>query len=140
MSSILDAIGSEVSRMMSQTGGQISRLADKVDADREVIAQVEQDARESGIGLNLSREELLESLAEINQELAQSLTVVSSVTDILCSEKIGSLTPAQKDVLEVASSGVAKINKLVSYLGNISGVPEQLTPDRALLDEAYGNS
>jgi hypothetical protein len=139
MSSILDSIGQEVARIASEAKGHITTLAGKVDADRKTIAQVERDARASGIGLNLSRDELLASLAEINQELAQSLTVVSSVTDILAGEKMGAVTDAQRDVLSVAAQGVERIQKLVSYLNNLSGFPEQLSPDRALLDEAYGN-
>ena len=139
MSSILDSIGQEVARIASEAKGHITTLAGKVDADRETIARVERDARASGIGLNLSRDELLESLAEINQELAQSLTVVSSVTDILVGEKMGAVTDAQRDILNVAAQGVEKIQKLVSYLNNLSGFPEQLSPDRNLLDEAYGN-
>ncbi len=138
MSNVLDSIGKEIARITSGTKESITTLAGKVDADRETIAKVEQDARESGIGLNLSREELLESLAEINQELGQSLTVVSSVTDILASGKMGHITDAQQAVLSMAIGGIDKIEKLVDYLSRLSGMPEKLSPDKALIDEAYG--
>jgi len=139
MSSILDTIGQEVAKLSSQTKGHVTTLVGKVDADRETIARVEQDARARGIGLNLSRDELLESLAEINQELAQSLTVISSVTDILTNENIGAMNPAQQDILKVAADGIEKIHKLAAYMGNLSGIPAGLSPDREIINEAYGN-
>ncbi len=120
------------------TTGQATTLVGKVDSDRETIAQVEKDARAQGVGLNLSREELLENLAEINQELSQSLTVVSSVAEMLTNENIGTMNKAQQDILKVATDGIDKINKLVAYLGNLSGVPSSLFPDKEILDEAYG--
>ena len=138
VSDVLDSIALDASRIASRVEGDISTLAGKVDADRETIAMVEHDARTSGIGLNLSRDELLDSLAEINQELMQALTVVSSVTDVLVSEKMGAMTGAQHDVLRVAAEGVGRIQKLISYLNILSGFPETLSPDRNLLDEAYG--
>jgi len=137
MASILESIEQEVARLASQTKGHVTTLVGKVDADRETIALVEKDARARGIGLNLSRDELLESLAEINQELAQSLTVVSSVTDILTCENVGAMNQAQHDILKIAADGVDKIHKLATYMGNLSGVPASLSPDREILDEAY---
>ncbi len=124
--------------VLKGTTEQATTLVGRVDSDRETIAKVEQDARSQGIGLNLSREELLENLAEINQEISQSLTVVTSVTELLTKENIGSMNKAQQDILKVASDGIDRINKLVAYLGNISGVPTSLSPDQNILNEAYG--
>ena len=140
MSGVVDSIGAEIARITQNTKGEIATLAGKLDADRDTIAKVEQDARDRGVGLNLSREELLESLAEINQELGQSLTVVTSVTDILLNGKLGTLSGDQQDVLKMATEGVERINRLVGYLSRLSGMPEKLSPDMKVLNEAYGSN
>ena len=137
MRNILEAISREVARLTTETKGQADTLAGKVDSDRETVAQLEAEARARGIGLSLSREELLASLAEINQELAQPLTSALAVIDVLEKGKLGAVTQAQKDVLCVASDGMKRLGKLVAYLTIISGVPETLSPDREVLDDAY---
>jgi len=126
-----------VARLASQTKGEVATLAEKVDADREAVAALEAEARAQGVGISLSREELLASLAEINQELAQPLTAASAIVEVLGKGNLGELTDAQQDALDVASQGMARLEKLVSYLSSISGDPETLTPDRAILDDAY---
>lgn len=123
---------------IQETKQQATTLVGKVDSDRKTIAKVEQDAKAHGIGLNLTREELLENLAEINQELSQSLTVVTSVTELLSAENMGSMNQAQRDILKVAVDGIERINKLVVYLGNLSGVPSGFIPDQNIINEAYG--
>lgn len=138
MDNILQAISLEVARLVTETQGQADTLAEKVDSDRQTVAQLEAEARARGIGLNLSRDELLASLAEINQELAQPLTAASAVIDVLEEGKLGAVTEAQHDVLHVASDGMKRLGKLVAYLSTISGMPEALSPDREILDDAYG--
>ena len=139
MGDLLEAIGQEVANLVSETKGQVGTLAEKVDADREMVAQLEAEARAQGVGLSLSREELLSSLAEINQELAQPLTATTAVIDVLEEGKLGAVTEAQRDVLSVASEGMKRLSKLVGYLQTISGMPDELEPDREILDDAYSS-
>ncbi len=138
MSSILDAIGNEVQRISAETTEHVDSLADKVDADRETVSHIEEEARAHGIGLSLSRDELLASLSEINQELAQPLTAATAVIDMLGGGTLGDVSDAQRDVLAVASEGMNRLGELVAYLTRISGVPDTLSPDRQILDDAYG--
>jgi signal transduction histidine kinase len=138
MDAILDQIGQQVVRLASQTTGRVDSLAEKVDNDRETVAQMEADARAQGVGLSLSREELLANFAEINQELAQPLTATSAVIDMLGGGQLGEVSEAQRDVLKVASDGMDRLAKLVSYLTRISGVPEDLSPDESILNDVYG--
>ena len=140
MGSILDGIGAAVVRLASQTTGHVDTLAGKVDADRDVVAKLEADARSHGLGLKLSREELLGNLAEINQELAQPLTATSAVIDMLAGGQLGAVSDAQRDVLKVASEGMERLEGLIKYLTRISGMPSDLSPDRQVLNDAYGVS
>ncbi|MBT3192900.1 MAG: hypothetical protein HN341_10130 [Verrucomicrobia bacterium] len=140
MTEMLDAISQQVLQLTSQTTQRVDTLAEKVDADRETVAHLENEARARGVGPNLSRDELLGSLAEINQELAQPLSAASAVIDILGGGKLGAVTEAQREVLDVASQGMERLGKLVEYLNKISGMPDGLSPDREILDGAYGES
>jgi hypothetical protein len=138
MDQVLEAIRVEVARASTRTHEHADTLVEKVDADREAVSLLEEGARAQGIGLELSREELLANLAEINQELAQPLSAASAVVDMLAMGKLGELPQGQRDVLAVAAEGMDRLQKLTQYLSRISGLPEDLTPDRKVLDEAYG--
>jgi hypothetical protein len=137
MNDILESIRREVLLLSSQTTQHVDDLAERVDADRETVATLEEDARARGVGPNLSRDELLASLAEINQELAQPLSAASAVIELLGSGKLGDVTDAQRDVLAVAFDGTTRLGQLVEYLNKISGLPENFSPDHEILDAAY---
>lgn len=137
MTHALEMIGREVESLIQHTQGQAASLAQRVDADRSTVAELEKRARESGVGLQLSREELLGSLAEINQELVQPLTTSSAMLQMLSSSKMGDLSDGQRDVLKMATEGMDRLEKLIAYLQRISGFPIELAPDQALLSEVY---
>jgi DNA repair exonuclease SbcCD ATPase subunit len=138
MTLALETIGREVESLIQHTHGKASSLAQRVDADRSTVAEIEQHARDSGIGLQLSRKELLGSLAEINQELVQPLTTSSAMLQMLAAGKMGDLNDSQRDVLKVATEGMERLEKLIAYLQRISGFPVELCPDHALLSDVYG--
>lgn len=138
MTHALEAIGREVDSLIQHTQGQASSLAQRVDADRGAVAEIERRARDSGVGLQLSREELLGSLAEINQELVQPLTTSSAMLQLLSAGKMGDLSDGQRDVLKMATEGMDRLEKLIAYLQRISGFPIELSPDHGLLSEVYG--
>ena len=113
-------------------------LVEKVNADRKHVAELEKAARESGAPIHLSREELLESLAEINQELAQPLTVSSALVELLSSGRFGEVDEKQQEVFDLASSSLKRLEVVVKYLQRLSGMPINLAPNQELLSEVYG--
>lgn len=115
----------------------IAALADQVDADRQTIASIESAARRRGLGIRLTRAELIERYAELNQEIVQPLTVSTGVIDMLGSGKAGPLTPSQHDMLRLASESVERVNQLVAYMRRIAGLPDSLTPDTAIIADSY---
>ena len=115
----------------------IAALADQVDADRQAIASIESAARRRGLGIRLTRAELVERYAELNQEIVQPLTVSSGVIDMLSSGKAGELSAAQHDMLRLASESVERVNQLVAYMRRIAGLPASLTPDAAIITDSY---
>jgi hypothetical protein len=135
MTHVLQAIGREVDVLIRRTKGQASTLAQRVDADRDAVAALEQEARDRGVGLQLSREELLKSLAEINQELVQPLTVSSALLQMLKAGTAGTLSDAQRELVQTASEGMDRLERLIAYLQRISGFPVDISPDAGLLSE-----
>lgn len=134
---VLKGVRDLVSKMAAGSEQQISTLAGQVESDWQTIASIESSARESGVGLQLTRAELIARYAEINQEIVQPLTVSTGVIDLLNSERTGALTDSQRQLLKLASDSVARVNQLVGYLNRISGLPEGLTPDAKILKDSY---
>ena len=116
---------------------QIKTFAGQVNADRKAIADIESAARRRGIGLQLTRNDLVTRYAEISQEIAQPLTVSTGVLDLLNSGRAGELSESQRDLLKMAAESVERVNRLVDHLKQISGMPESLTPDASILKDAY---
>lgn len=116
---------------------QIATLADQVDDDRQTIASIESAAKRRGIGLKISRAELIERYAELNQEIVQPLTVSSGVIDLLNTGKSGPLTDSQRDLLKLAADSVARVNQLVAYMNRVAGLPESFTPNAAIISDTY---
>ena len=116
---------------------QIAVLANEVDEDRQTIASIEAAARRRGIGLKLTRGDLIERYAELNQEIVQPLTVSTGVIDLLHSGRGGPLTESQRDMLKLAFESVERVNQLVAYMGRIAGLPESYTPDLEIIEDSY---
>ncbi|MEI7903656.1 MAG: histidine kinase dimerization/phospho-acceptor domain-containing protein [bacterium] len=115
----------------------IRALAGQVNADRKTIASIESAARRNGIGLQLTREDLVTRYAEISQEITQPLTVSSGVIEMLHSGRAGDLTASQRELLKMATESVERVNTLVNHLKLISGMPDTLTPHAQILKDAY---
>lgn len=133
----LGKISGTLDGLVQGTRNRAGTLVEKVSADRLKVAELEQKARESGSHLHLSREELLASLAEINQELAQPLTVSSALLELLSSGRLGTIEEKQQELVDVATSSLARLEVVVKYLQRLSGMPIALSPDHALLSEVY---
>lgn len=118
----------------SQT--HIAVLAEKVHEDRQTIASIESSARRRGL-LKLTREELVERYAELNQEIVQPLTVSTGVIDLLNSGQLGEMSESQRDLLKLAAESVERVNQLVAYMNRIAGLPENYTPDAGLIHDTY---
>ncbi len=134
------ALGRIYDALADMTAGSrrdIAVLAGEVDEDSKTIASIESAARRRGIGLKLTRSELMRRYAELNQEIAQPLTVSTGVIDLLNSGKAGRLTDAQKELLAMAAEGVERVNQLVAYMSRIAGMPDSLTPNAEMIADTY---
>lgn len=137
MNTVLDRIRDLLTEMTSGSRQGITTLACDLEEDSKTIASIESAARRRGIGLKLTRGELLQRYAELNQEIVQPLTVSSGVIDLLHSGKTGELSESQLELLKMAADSMDRVNQLVNYLNRVSGLPESLTPDARLLSDTY---
>ena len=133
----LSRIRGYLSDMATGSERQISTLADQVSEDRQTIASIESAARRRGITLRVSRGELVQRYAELNQEIMQPLTVSTGVIDMLQSGCVGALTEPQRELLKMAAESVERVNQLVAYMTRISGLPESLSPDAETIAATY---
>jgi len=133
----LEQIRNVLTAMTVDSEHHITALANQVDDDRQTIASIESAARRRGIGLKLTRGELVQRYAELNQEIVQPLTVSTGVIGMLRSERTGTLTPSQRELLKMAEESVARVNQLVSYMNRISGLPDTYTPDARIIADSY---
>ena len=134
---VLDRIREVLSEMTVGSRRGIATLASELEEDRNTIASIESAARRRGIGLKLTRSELLQRYAELNQEIVQPLTVSSGVIEMLHSGKTGEMSEAQVELLKMASESMDRVNQLVNYLNSVTGLPADFTPDARLISETY---
>ena len=51
--------------------------------------------------------------------------------------RLGTVTPAQKNMLDLAAQGIERIGQLAKSLEKISGMPTYLAPDTAMTESFY---
>ena len=85
--------------MTTDSERQIQTFAGQVNADRQAVADIESAARRRGVGLQLTRGELISHYSEISQEIAQPLTGL---------ERLGRRREAA-DQLPVLAGGAARV-------------------------------
>ena len=133
----LSRIRGILSDMVAGSERQITTLANRVKDDRQTIASIESAARRRGIGLKLTRAELMQQYAELNQEIMQPLTVSTGVIDMLHSGYAGALSESQRELLKMAAESFERVNQLVGYMSRITGLPDTYTPDAAVIADSY---
>ncbi len=133
----LEQIRGVLAAMTAESERHITHLACQVDEDSQTIASIESAARRRGIGLKLTRGELIQQYAELNQEIVQPLTVSTGVLGMLSSGHAGRLTASQQNLLKLAEDSVQRVNQLVAYMNRISGLPDSFTPNSGLIADTY---
>ncbi|MDD4872343.1 MAG: hypothetical protein PHR77_17465 [Kiritimatiellae bacterium] len=130
----LREVDQEVANIVIKTERKIEKLVETIRADREAGAD---DGKKEGKQPSMSRAKLMELLAEAVQELCQPLSVINCSLDMMRSNVLGSITPQQKEMLDLASSNGERVVMLVNKLMEISGVPKTLQPDAAIQSSLY---
>jgi hypothetical protein len=133
----LERIRLVLAQTVQDSQRHISLLANCVNGDKDMIDGLEAAARRRGLDLKISRKELLERYAELNEELVQPLTVTIGVIEMLAANKAGILTESQLDLLRLAEESSQRVSHLVAYMRRISGLPASLIPDEETIKDSY---
>ena len=118
----------------AETSRRIGELAHQIEEDRATVESIEAASRRRGMGPQLTRAELLERLAELNQQFVQPLTVSTGAIDLVRKGKGGDLTDEQRSLLHLAAESLDRMQKLADRITCIAGLPEGFTPDPDIVD------
>ncbi|MFO7937628.1 MAG: hypothetical protein R6V06_08495 [Kiritimatiellia bacterium] len=133
----LETVRTTLLEMSSDSQIAISSFARDVDEDKDTVAGLEAYARRRGFSLKLTREDLLDRYAELNQEIIQPLTVSSGVIEMLRKQQAGAVSETQDELLKMAFESIERVNELVSYVHTIAGLPDSFTPDSSVINDSY---
>lgn len=110
--------GTTVKDLLGQAN---DNLDDTLDTTREKLEALSSTI--GGLGQNMSREELLASLAEVAQELMQPLTAINASLEMMLHGYVGNITEEQTDLLTLASNSGEHLKFLMDMLIDIVGCP-----------------
>jgi hypothetical protein len=127
----------EIHTLLTETSEHLATLADITEKKIETLQTLLTDEKTHPV---LSREELIEILAEIAQEIMQPLTIITGTTAMIRSLRCGPFTEAQGELLSMIAESAERMVLLVTHLMHLAGNPETRQPDRTILDTAYRTS
>lgn len=110
--------GTTVKDLLGQAN---DNLDDTLDNTREKLAALSSTI--GGHAHNMSRSELLASLAEVAQELMQPLTAINASLEMMLHGYVGTISEEQKDLLTLASNSGEHLKFLMDMLIDIVGCP-----------------
>jgi hypothetical protein len=127
----MQEVDRNVDKVIEGTNQKIGTLVAELTEDASISKPIGKDGK--AIRPRMSRAKLLETLAEIVQEICQPLSVIHCSVSMMMSGSLGSINEAQSDILMMADQSSDKIRKLAKSMMRIAGVPSTLTPDHEML-------
>jgi signal transduction histidine kinase len=126
--------GDAVKNMVEQVQGNVSTLAEstekKIQSLGDLIKGEERtDKTVEGVGVKMHSSDLLASLAEIAQELAQPLTAINTSLEMILRGYAGDVSAEQVCLLNLASGSGEHMHYLMDQLVSIVGYPINLGVD-----------
>jgi hypothetical protein len=110
--------GSQVKDLLGQA---TENLGDTLGGTKEKLQVLSSTI--GGQGKNMSRDELLASLAEVAQELMQPLTAINASVEMMLGGFVGDISEEQQDLLKLASGSGEHLKYLMDMLIEIVGCP-----------------
>jgi hypothetical protein len=121
-----NANGSQVKDLLGLANDNLDDTIDNTRGKLEALSQQIKDGEAATIGgqaRSMSREELLEALSEVAQELMQPLTAVNASVEMMLHGYVGSITDEQQDLLRLAANSGEHLKFLMDMLIDIVGCP-----------------
>lgn len=123
---LVEQILAEMKKTLQQA---VTRAAEQM----EVLKRITMIPAGRPDNADLSRRQLLVLMAELGQEMRQSLTVVMGAITILLGHRLGDISNEQKPLLEMAAESSRVLDDLINRMIHIAGMPSSLTPDAEVL-------
>lgn len=128
----LTEIGQKAEEVSNLTAQRIEDLGKVIQEEEEVLIGMDEAQRAK---VSMSRNAMIELLAEIVQELCQSLSAINCAVGMTLAGHIGDINEDQRQVLGVAASCGHRLDELLDRIIEIVGLPKGLQPDK---EKVYG--
>ncbi|OQA26290.1 MAG: hypothetical protein BWY59_01440 [Verrucomicrobia bacterium ADurb.Bin345] len=132
LSSKLAEIGQKAQEVASVAEQRIEDFGKALQKEDEVLIGLD-EAQQAKV--KMSRQSMTELLAEIVQELCQSLSAINCAVGMTLAEHIGDINDDQRQVLNVAATCGHRLDELLDRIIEIVGLPKSLQPDK---EKVYG--
>ena len=132
--------GGGLGDVVGQVEGEMRSAVAGMDAKLDGLAQEikkDNEARVQGKSTGLTKNKILAILAEIVQEFCQPLSVMMCVVDGLKGGSMGDVESSHLSLLELASESGDRLKVLIDKLSDISGMPDELSPDAEMISGFY---
>lgn len=119
-----EANGSQVNDLLGQACENLDDTIFSAKGKLLVLSQqLEDTGTIGGHGKEMSREEILTSIAEISQELMQPLTAINASLEMMLNGYVGEINPEQHTLLGLANNSGEHLTFLMKELIDIVGCP-----------------
>lgn len=125
-------IGHHAERVADIAAKRLEELKTILQEEDEVLIDMDELHRSR---VKMSRAAMMELLAEIVQELCQSLSAINCAIGMTLAGHIGDINEDQRQVLGVAATCGHRLDELLDRLISIVGLPRGLQPDK---ESVYG--
>ncbi len=125
-------IGQHAQQVADHAARRLEDLKNVLQQEEELLVNMDESNRSQ---VRMSRAALMELLAEIVQELCQSLSAINCAVGMTLAGHIGDINEDQKQVLSVAATCGHRLDDLLDRLIEIVGLPKGLQPDK---EKVYG--
>ncbi len=116
-----------VDTLSDSTRQKIEVLDDKIQDAQQALDAVDKTQADK---VRMSQDAMMELLAEIVQELCQSLSAINCAVSMTRAGHIGDVNSEQNEVLGVAQKCGQRLDELLNRIIEIVGLPESLEPDK----------
>lgn len=120
-------LSTQVDKLAEQTKQKIEDFDKSVKKGEELLDELTEPAKSR---MKMSRRAMMELLAEIVQELCQSLSAINCAVGMTIAGHIGDINREQQEVLGVAAKCGQWMDELLDRLIEIVGLPQGLEPDK----------
>ncbi len=127
LESLMKADKTDGNQVKELLGEASDNLDDTIFTTKEKLAvlskQLDDTGTIGGQAQEMSRKELLSSIAEISQELMQPLTAINASLEMMLGGYVGKVKPEQRGMLDIAHDSSAHLTFLMKELVEIVGCP-----------------